>query len=40
MIQAILESHAGKPLTDEELNDHVWPDSTPGLDEFCKNMSM
>ena len=38
MIQAVLESHAGKPLTDEELSDHVWPNNTPGVDEFiCHN---
>ena len=34
MIKAILESHVGKPLTDEELNDHVWPNNIPGVDEL------
>ena len=39
MIEAILESHAGKPLTDEELNNHVWPNNIPGVDEFTQHLS-
>ena len=31
MIGAILDAHAGQPLTDEEIADHVWPESTPGV---------
>ena len=38
MIEAILESHAGKPLTDEELNNHVWPKNIPGVDEFTRQL--
>jgi len=36
MIEAILESHVGKPLTDVELKKHVWPDNISGVDQFIK----
>ena len=38
MIEAILESHAGKPLTDAELNGHVWPNNIPGVDELTRQL--
>jgi hypothetical protein len=38
MIEAILESHVGIPLTDDELKKHVWPDTTPGVDEFSRQL--
>ena len=37
MIESALESHAGKPLTDEELKPHVWKESIPGIDEFAQH---
>lgn len=30
MIAAILDAHAGKPLTDDEIAAHIWPESVPG----------
>ena len=36
MIESILESHAGKPLTDAELNSHVWNENISGVDEFVR----
>lgn len=36
MIESVLESHSGKPLTDEELKFHVWSKNIPGIDEFAQ----
>ena len=38
MIESILESHAGKPLTDKELKSHVWPVNILGVDEFTQQL--
>jgi hypothetical protein len=40
MIEAILESHVGIPLTDDELKKHVWPDTIPGVDEFSRQLGL
>ena len=40
MIEAILKSHVGKPLTDEELNGHVWPDNIPGIGNFVQSLGI
>ena len=39
MITAILEAHAGKPLTDAEIADHVWPEGTPTLDDLAQSLA-
>ena len=39
MIESVLESHASKPLTNEELKSHVWSKNIPGIDEFAKQLS-
>jgi hypothetical protein len=36
MITAILDAHAGHPLTDQEIADHVWPEGTPGVPEIAR----
>jgi hypothetical protein len=35
ILPAILDCHAGKPLTDIELAGHVWPFGTPGVSELA-----
>lgn len=37
MIDAILQAHAGKPLTDEEIQEHVWSDTTPDIDAIARD---
>ena len=34
MISAILDVHKGRPLTNDEIKDYVWPEDTPGIDDF------
>ena len=36
MISAILDAHAGYPLTDQEIADHVWPEGTPGVPDIAR----
>jgi len=36
MLKSILKYHTGKPLTDDELKDHVWFENVPGKKEFIK----
>ncbi len=36
MVSAILDAHAGKPLTDDEIAEHVWPVGTPGVAETAQ----
>ena len=36
MITAILDAHAGHPLTDQEIADHVWPEGTPGVPDIAR----
>lgn len=38
MIKAILDFHAGKPLTDDELKGHIWFEDTPGKEELLQRM--
>ncbi len=39
LLAAILKAHAGRPLTDEELAPHVWPDDTPGIGDFAQALA-
>ena len=39
MVQAILEAHAGRPLTDNEIADHVWPEGTPTLQDLAETIA-
>ena len=32
----ILSKHYNKPLTDNEIKNYAWLDSTPGIEEFVK----
>ena len=36
MIAAILDAHAGHPLTDQELDGYVWPAGTPDLKDLAQ----
>lgn len=36
MIEAILEAHSGRPLTDDEVRDYVWLEDVPGVDELAR----
>ena len=35
MVAAILDAHAGRPLTDAEISGHVWSDETPDIDAIA-----
>lgn len=39
MVAAILEAHAGRPLTDAEIAEHVWPEGTPTLDDLARALA-
>ena len=39
MLNAILECHAGKPLTDNELKGHIWLNNVPGKEEFLQQLA-
>ena len=39
MISAILDVHKGRPLTNYEVKDYVWPKGTPGIEEFVEYIS-
>lgn len=36
MISAILDVHAGKPLTDAEIEPYIWPGQPPGMDALAR----
>lgn len=36
MVEAILEAHAGLPLSDLEIAEHVWPEETPGVGHVAR----
>ena len=38
MLKSILNCHTGKPLTDDELKEHVWFENVPGKKEFIKQL--
>ncbi|MFN0042813.1 MAG: hypothetical protein ACKVSF_06340, partial [Alphaproteobacteria bacterium] len=40
MIAAILESHAGLPLTDSEITPYIWPPATPMVDDLAVEIAM
>jgi hypothetical protein len=39
MIQAILDAHVGRPLSDEEIAPYRWPDGTPGVEALARNLA-
>jgi hypothetical protein len=39
MIAAILDAHAGRPLTDAELADFTWPTNPPGMPELAQALA-
>ena len=39
MLKSILKCHAGKPLTDDELKDHIWLEDVPGKQEFLNQLA-
>jgi hypothetical protein len=39
LLPAILDAHAGRPLTDRELAPHVWPPGTPGIKELARRLT-
>jgi hypothetical protein len=36
MLAAILDAHAGRPLSDAEVADHVWPSQVPGVEALAR----
>jgi CDP-glycerol glycerophosphotransferase (TagB/SpsB family) len=36
MIAAILDAHAGRQLTDDEIRDYVWPEGTPTMTDLAE----
>jgi hypothetical protein len=39
LLPAILDAHAGRPLTDRELAPHVWPAGTPDIGALARRMA-
>jgi hypothetical protein len=39
MLPAIAAAHRGRPLRDEELRDHLWPDGTPDWSELARRLA-
>ncbi len=39
LLPAILDAHAGRPLTDAEIAPHVWPTGTPGIRDLAVRMA-
>lgn len=39
LLPAILDAHAGRPLTDAEIAPHVWPAGTPGIRDLAIRMA-
>jgi hypothetical protein len=38
MLNSILDEHASRPLTDNELDGYVWPSNVPGRVEFIQQI--
>jgi len=38
ILPRILEHHSGKPLTDDELSSHIWPNSEDNIEAFCRRL--
>ncbi len=38
LLPAILDQHAGRPLSDAEIAPHVWPNGTPGIADLARQM--
>jgi hypothetical protein len=38
LLPAILDAHAGRPLTDVEIAPHVWPSGTPNIKDLARRM--
>lgn len=38
MLTAILGAHCGRPLTDNELDGHIWPGGTPGIAALARQI--
>lgn len=36
LLQGIIDAHQNRPLNEQELKAHSWPDSTPNMDEFAR----
>ena len=39
LLEAVLAAHHGRPLTDEELKGHVWPEGTPDAKRFAQRLA-
>jgi hypothetical protein len=39
LLPAILDAHAGRPLTDAEIAPHVWPEGTPNIRDLAIRMA-